>query len=317
VSVQAENPTGNATATFRVALEGVVYTLVDVHDGHDAQFEDWYENDHFYAGGVLAPYVLSGRRWYASQALRESRFTSPACPLPDPRAGTNLATYFVTAGGLRSFYEWINPQLVTLRSGGRMFADRTHVNTDGYRLERVLSFPGASAVPAHVVGDHPFAGLFVAYLDASGDGPAEARAAGARAPGARAAGARAASARAAGARAAGARAANARAANDSAVLPAGTLALSLRPNAGSLTQDSLGLAATQPGMEFPAVGGTPVRLVLAFLTQPPPADPEWSAGLARRVGRLTGSAAVWGGGFRPVVPGDRSHLAHIRSKDSI
>jgi hypothetical protein len=275
MTVQAENPTGSspdAIVPFKVALEGVVYTLVDVHDGHDARFEEWYENDHFYAGGVLAPYVLSGRRWYASKALRGSRFASPACPLPDPLAGTNLATYFVTAGGLASFYEWINPQLVTLRSGGRMFSGRTHVNTDGYRLESVLAFPGASTVPAHVVGDHPFAGLFVAYLDASGGGAPE--------PG--------------------------------AALPAGTLAFTLRPNAGSLTEASLGLAAAQPGMEFPAIGGAPVRLALAFLTQAPQADPQWSAGLASGLARLTGSEAVWGGGFCPVVPGSRAHLAELR-----
>ena len=275
MTVQAQNPTGSspdAIVPFTVALEGVVYTLVDVHDGHDAQFEDWYENDHFYAGGVLAPYVLSGRRWYASQALRAGRFVSPACPLPDGRAGTNLATYFVTAGGLRSFYEWINPQLVTLRSGGRMFADRTHVNTDGYRLESILSFPGASSVPAHVVGDHPFAGLFIAYLDASGGDRPE--------PGTE--------------------------------LPAGTLALSLRPNVGSLTEASLGLAAAQPGMNFPAMGGAPIRLAMVFLTQPPQATPDWSADMARRVARLTDSAAVWGGGFCPVVPGSRAHLAELR-----
>jgi hypothetical protein len=275
VIVQAENPTGSSaggTRTFTVGLEGVVYTLVDVHQGHDAQFEEWYENDHFYAGGVLAPYVLSGRRWYASKALREGRFTAPECPLPDSRAGTNLATYFVTEGGLRNFYEWINPQLMTLRSAGRMFADRTHVNTDGYRLEGVLSFAGSSGVPAHVVGDHPFDGLFVSYLDPSGDD----------------------------------------APDESAALPEGTLALSLRPNAGSLTPTSLGLANTQPGMDFPWIGGAPVRLVLAFLTQAPLANREWSADLARRIARLTGSTAIWGGGFCPVVPGSRAHLAELR-----
>jgi hypothetical protein len=65
-------------------------------------------------------------------------------------------------------------------------------------------------------------------------------------------------------------------------------------------------------MNFPAVGGAPVRLVMAFLTQAPQAAPEWSADMARRVARLTGSAAVWGGGFCPVVPGSRAHLAELR-----
>ena len=275
MTIQAENPTGSgagAARTFSVALEGVVYTLVDVHEGHDAQFEDWYENDHFYAGGTLAPYVLSGRRWYASKALRESRFAAAACPLPDSYAGTNLATYFLTTGGLRHFYGWINPQLATLRAGGRMFADRTHVNTDGYRAESVLRFAGASAVPAHVAGDHPFEGLFVCYADASGHGTPD----------------------------------------DSAALPTGSLAISLRPNTGSLTATSLGLTGAQPGMDFPRLGGEPVRLLMVFLTEVPPADPEWSAELADRAARLTGSRAIWGGAFLPVVPGSRAHLDELR-----
>ena len=258
--------------TFSVGLEGVVYTLVDVHEGHDARFEDWYENDHFYAGGTLGPHVLSGRRWYASKALREGRFVSAEVPFPDPYAGTNLATYFLTTGGLQHFYEWVVPQLGVLRAGGRMFADRTHVNTDGYRLENILRFPGASAVPAHVVGDHPFAGLFVCYADASGPG----------------------------------------APDDSAALPPGTLAISLRPNAGSLTTESLGLATTQLGMELPSVGGQPVRLIMAFLADAPDASPQWAAELASKTAQLTGSRAIWGGAFLPVVPGSRAHLSQLR-----
>jgi hypothetical protein len=109
--------TTEATRTFSVALEGVVYKLVDVHEGHDARFEQRYENDHFYAGGTLAPHVLSGRRWHASKALRESRFVAAACPLPDPHAGTNLATYFLTAGGLRHFYD----AAAAIRQGGCAF----------------------------------------------------------------------------------------------------------------------------------------------------------------------------------------------------
>jgi hypothetical protein len=255
--------------SFNVGLEGVVYTLVDVHEGHDEDFERWYESDHFYAGGVLGPFVLSGRRWYASKALRESRFVSSDCPLPDPTAGTNLATYFLTTGGLVGFYDWIVPQLMNLRSAGRMFADRTHFNTSGYRLEQVLTFPGASTVSAHVALDHPFAGVFVAYLDPTGEG------------------------------------------DSSVELPAGTLALSLRPNLGSLTAESLGVTTTQPGMEYPSTGD-PVRLVLAFLKEPPLATREYSADLSDRLGRLTGSRPQWGGALLPVVPGSRQHLATMR-----
>ena len=136
-------PDGSVGESFSVALEGIVYTLVDVHEGHDDNFERWYESDHFYAGGVLAPYVLSGtplvrRQGTSGEPLRRRRL-----PAPESLAlGTNLATYFLTTGGLVGFYDWIVPQLMTLRSSGRMFADRTHINTDGYRLESVLTFPG-------------------------------------------------------------------------------------------------------------------------------------------------------------------------------
>ncbi len=34
--------------------------------------------------------------------------------------------YWLTRGGLEHFYDWINPQLKSLRAGGRMFAHRTH-----------------------------------------------------------------------------------------------------------------------------------------------------------------------------------------------
>jgi hypothetical protein len=262
-------PDGTLGESFDVGLEGVVYTLVDVHEGHDEDFERWYESDHFYAGGVLGPYVLSGRRWYASKALRESRFVGADCPLPDPNAGTNLATYFLTTGGLVGFYDWIVPQLMNLRSSGRMFADRTHFDTSAYRLEQVLSFPAASAVPPHVALDHPFAGVFVAYLDPAGEG------------------------------------------DSSVELPAGTLALSLRPNVGALTAESLGVTATQPGMGYPSTGD-PVRLVLAFLTEAPLATREYSADLSDRLGRLTGSRPQWGGALLPVIPGSREHVAAMR-----
>lgn len=264
-------PDGRAGASFTVGLEGVVYTLVDVHDGHDADFERWYESDHYYAGGVLGPYVLSGRRWYAGRALRETRFVSADCPLPDPAMGTNLATYFLTVGGLEHFYEWIVPQLGNLRSNGRMFADRTHVNTDGYRFEQVLSFAGASTVAPHVALDHPFAAVFVAYMDPSGPVAPDA----------------------------------------SVELPAGTLALSFRPNVDSLTTESLGVAPAAPGMNYPSTG-QPVRLVLAFLTEVPPATAEFSADLSDRIARLTGSRAQWGSTLLPVVPGSREHLADLR-----
>ena len=41
--------------TWNVRLDTVNVSMVDVHPGHERSFHDWYEADHFYAGGVLAP----------------------------------------------------------------------------------------------------------------------------------------------------------------------------------------------------------------------------------------------------------------------
>lgn len=148
---------------YSVGLEGVQFTLVDVHEGADRAFHEWYESDHFYAGGTLIPWVLAGRRWYAGRRHREARFVGARCPFPEPDRGTNLAMYWLTAGGLEGFRRWIAPQLVALRSRGRMFAERTHVNTSGYAFSRVIESPGSPDVAPHVALDHGFASVLVVY----------------------------------------------------------------------------------------------------------------------------------------------------------
>jgi len=92
----------------QVGLESINFTLVDVVEGHDEAFNAWYENDHFYAGGVLGPSVLGGRRWYCPKSMRDVRFAGSPCPFEDPTTGTNLATYFFTLpDGGREFRDWV------------------------------------------------------------------------------------------------------------------------------------------------------------------------------------------------------------------
>jgi hypothetical protein len=146
---------------YSVALEGMEFTLVDPHPGHEAAFHEWYGLDHFYAGGVMVPYVMSGRRWYASAALRKSRYSAEASPIVPPDAGMHLATYFVAKGGMEPFRTWAERAIPELRSRGRMFAARTHVHTHAYRYQRSLSFPAASEVDPILALDHGFAGLCV------------------------------------------------------------------------------------------------------------------------------------------------------------
>lgn len=151
-----------------VGLESINFTLVDVTPGHEAEFNRWYENDHFYAGGVLGPGVLGGRRWYAPRWLREVRFVGDPSPFAEPTAGTNLATYFfnVPDGGAR-FREWVGPQIVELRRRGRMFAERAAVIIAFFNFDGVVEAPQSFGLSPHAAADHPFGGLFALF--GSGD----------------------------------------------------------------------------------------------------------------------------------------------------
>jgi hypothetical protein len=149
--------------TFQVGLEGAAFALIQVHPGHEQEFDRWYSHDHFYSGGLLAPGVLSGRRFIAGRELRASRYVDPKCAFPDPYSGNHIAVYWLTIGGLEAFFVWARSQIPQLRAEGRMFHERTQVNVDGYRCEFVLNSPGSSCVEPVVALDHDFSGLFVVY----------------------------------------------------------------------------------------------------------------------------------------------------------
>ena len=157
------------TATWTVGLDAVNISLVDVHPGYERAFHDWYESDHFYAGGVLAPGVLSGRKWYAPAALRTARYVAADSPFPDRDAGTNLATYFQNQpSGYETFQEWVMPQLVELRAAGRMFTERTPVNIGFWTFEGVVDAATRSSVPPLVALEHPFAAAALVYATTDG-----------------------------------------------------------------------------------------------------------------------------------------------------
>jgi hypothetical protein len=146
----------------QVGLESVLFVLTHVHPGHEARWNEWYENDHFYAGCVLGPGVLSGARWHAPAKLREVRFVADEQPFLKPWDGGGLATYFLTVpGGSREFREWNVPQVTALRRAGRHFAERDMINCAFYRYSGCLRGAGASTVAPHVTQLRPFPALFV------------------------------------------------------------------------------------------------------------------------------------------------------------
>ena len=148
----------------KVGLESVLFVLTHVHPGHESRWNDWYDNDHFYAGCVLGPGVLSGTRWHASVALRKARFVAERQPFPQPWDGGGLATYFLTTpDGSRRFREWNVLQVSELRRIGRQFDERDMVNCAFYSYVDCLRGVGASTVAPHVTQLRPFPGMLVTF----------------------------------------------------------------------------------------------------------------------------------------------------------
>ncbi|NKQ55566.1 hypothetical protein HFP15_22025 [Amycolatopsis sp. K13G38] len=147
--------------------------LTHIHSGYEEEWNDWYENDHFYAGGVLSPGVLSGARWHAPRQLRQARFATSEWPFPH-RGGGALATYFLTVpDGSARFREWIAPQVPVLRDAGRMFENRDLINCDFYAYAECLRGPGASSVAPHVLQLRPYRTMFVTFASGHRETPAK------------------------------------------------------------------------------------------------------------------------------------------------
>jgi len=145
----------------QVGLESINFTLVDVVEGHDEAFNAWYENDHFYAGGVLVRVCSVG-----DGGTARSRCAMCASPVRRALLRTQLpaptwrptSSRSPTAAGVSGLGR---PQLAELRRQGRMFAERVPVSIAFYTFDRVVG--SSSRVPPHVALEHPFASLFAVF----------------------------------------------------------------------------------------------------------------------------------------------------------
>jgi len=148
----------------RVELGHMHVVMTHIYPGYESAWNRWYEDDHFYAGGVLAPSVLSGARWYASRSLRRARYFTENHIFKDPTIGGALATYALAApDGPTQFRKWILPVVKELRAQGRMWDHRDVLNADFYRYLGCQRGPGASSIAPQVAQEHPWAGLLLTF----------------------------------------------------------------------------------------------------------------------------------------------------------
>lgn len=151
-----------------VRLGSMLFTLVEPHRGHQVAYNRWYERDHFYAGCMVGPGILAGRRFVATRDHKAARYPTDSPVVADRSAGSYLALYWIERNLQDEWGAWAAKEVHALHAAGRMFAERDHVHTKMYRY-RWGTFRDPDGVPAELALDHAFPGLAVTFCDATGD----------------------------------------------------------------------------------------------------------------------------------------------------
>jgi hypothetical protein len=149
-----------------VKLGSILFTLVEPHEGHEVEYNRWYERDHFYAGCLVGPGILAGKRWVATRPYKEMRIVPQGSVIAaDAMTGSYLALYWVERSRQNEWGTWAAQEVHRLHEQGRMFPHRDHVHTRMYRY-RWGAFRDADGVPPELALDHPFKGIGVVIADA-------------------------------------------------------------------------------------------------------------------------------------------------------
>jgi hypothetical protein len=112
-----------------VGVGHALITLVSPRRGREREYNRWYEDDHFWAGGLYCPWVFAGRRWTATRELAELRVGGQTPVTDDIRDGSYLTTYWIAPGRLQEATDWLAAMNARLSDEGRIFTDRDHVYT--------------------------------------------------------------------------------------------------------------------------------------------------------------------------------------------
>ena len=147
---------------YPIKLGSILFTLVEPHEGHEVDYNRWYERDHFYAGCMVGPGILAGKRWVATRPYKDLRVVTEDSPVRN--AGSYLALYWVERSQQNEWGTWGAKEVHRLHEQGRMFPHREHIHTRMYRY-RWGAFRDADGVPAELALDHPYAGLVLVMLD--------------------------------------------------------------------------------------------------------------------------------------------------------
>jgi hypothetical protein len=151
---------------YPVKAGSLLLTMVDPHRGFEKAYNRWYERDHYYAGCMIGPWLFAGSRWVAPRALKDLRWPHGDAVAKPYDAGSYVAIYYVEQGHHEDhFADWARPQVFSLYSGGRGFAERRHIHTVLFdRVGDVYRDP--DPVPVDLALDARYDGLVIVWMDA-------------------------------------------------------------------------------------------------------------------------------------------------------
>jgi hypothetical protein len=153
-----------------VHIGAVWVSLMEPDAGHEAAFNEWYGDDHFYAGGMALPWIFAGRRWICPRTHQAVRVVGEDPTFQPPEAGRFLHLNLFSRGHVEEVGSALGDTIAGLAGEGRMYVDdipRRHV------FSRIQPYAGAvydapdedGPLDVHAL-DHPFGGVVLEVLRA-------------------------------------------------------------------------------------------------------------------------------------------------------
>jgi hypothetical protein len=159
---QATAAVATATATERVEVGSAIFALHDPHRGHEREFNRYYERDHQYAAGVMAPWTIAVGRWVATRELKALRYPDPG-PFGPATAGSYLTMFWIQADRLADQQAWVAGQVPALAAAGRT-CDHRDVQTATVYDHVGAAERDVDGVPPFLALDHGYPGAVWAVL---------------------------------------------------------------------------------------------------------------------------------------------------------
>ena len=150
---------------YEVKIGSALITMVEPHVGHEAAYNRWYEDDHFYGGAMAMPWMFAGKRYVATTELQALRIPTKSAVANPVELGKYIATYWITEGRYEDHLRWSVGTNQRLLADGRVYLQRDHIFTAFQ--EFLTSFQRDADGPKDIhVFDHNYGGLVVEVIDA-------------------------------------------------------------------------------------------------------------------------------------------------------